>query len=130
MLGRVLQNPDALSSIMKIAQGLRNGGDQKTAPPQQSREPQQQVQDEPQDTEQNDREENAQESNDISNVNLLNSFGPQLSRLFKHDENRSHLLVALKPYLGKNRREKVDSILNILQLMELADSSGLIQPRK
>ena len=112
MLGRVLQNPEALGSIMKLAQGLKNNDN--TAPaPQQNGQP-----DESEDTIPEDGE-NQREQNTAS----------QLPRLFNHDENRTRLLIALKPYLGKNRREKVDSIMNMLQLMELAGSANLL-PRR
>ena len=46
---------------------------------------------------------------------------PQKKRL----ENHRRLLQALQPYLGKERRERVDFILKLLQLMELAGQIGL-----
>ncbi|MHB1151874.1 MAG: hypothetical protein ACYCWE_05395 [Eubacteriales bacterium] len=139
VLGRVLQNPEALSSIMKLAQGLRNNSEQNSAPaPQQnqttqqtqapSRPPQEQDMLPPEDRNIKPAE-NTQDTPDVPAGNILGMAGPQLSRLFNHDENRSRLLVALKPYLGKNRREKVDSIMNILQLMELAGTANLLPPR-
>lgn len=108
MLGRVLQNPEALGSIMKLAQGLKNNDN--TAPAPQRNDSEDTI---PED------DENQGEQNTVS----------QIPRLFNHDENRTRLLIALKPYLGKNRREKVDSIMNMLQLMELAGSANLL-PRR
>ena len=40
-------------------------------------------------------------------------------------EDEKQLLLALRPYLSKTRREKIDFILKILQLLELAGSLGL-----
>ena len=109
MLGRVLQNPEALSGIMKLAQGLKNNENTASAPRQnESGEAM------PEEKRENQGEQNAES---------------QLPRLFSHDENRSHLLTALNPYLGQNRREKVDSIMNMLQLMELAGNANLL-PRR
>ncbi len=136
VLGRVLQNPEALSSIMKLAQGLRNNGEQNSAPaPQQNQTTQQPQPQQPMQTSQEqdmlppeDRDIQPRESTpDVPVGNFRDAAG--LSRLFNHDENRSKLLFALKPYLGKNRREKVDSIMNILQLMELAGTANLFPPR-
>lgn len=149
VLGRVLQNPEALSSIMKLAQGLRNNGEQNSAPAPQQTQNQQHPQtplrppqplrtpqevNPPQDMlppEDHDIQppESMRDSPDVQAGNFLGLAGPQLSRLFNHDENRSRLLIALKPYLGKNRREKVDYIMSILQLMELAGSANLLPPR-
>lgn len=157
VLGRVLQNPEALSSIMKLAQGFRNNGEQNSAPaPQQTQIPQQpqaplrppqslrtpqevkfprgvpspQEQDMlPPEDQDLQPPESIQDTPDVPTGNFRDIAGPQLSRLFNHDENRSRLLIALKPYLGKNRREKVDYIMNILQLMELAGTANLLPPR-
>lgn len=151
MLGRVLQNPEALSGIMKLAQGLRNNGEQNSAPaPQQAQNSQQSqtplrppqslrtsgsvpsaqgqgiLSSENQDLQPS---ESTVDTPDVPAGNFRDIAGPQLSRLFNHDENRTRLLVALKPYLGKNRREKVDYIMNILQLMELAGTANLLPPR-
>lgn len=120
MLGRVLQNPEALSGIMKLAQGLMNNGGEGTAPP-----PQQSTQ-------------NTQNTSDTSNKSVMSDMPEgdthealsktEIPRLFVHDENRTRLLAALKPYLGKSRREKVDYILNLLRLMELVGSANLLPP--
>lgn len=145
MLGRVLQNPEALSGIMKLAQGLRNNGEQNSSPaPQQAQNSQQsqtplrprtsegvpsaqgQGPSEDQDLQPS---ESTMDSPDVPVGNFRDIAGPQLSRLFNHDENRTRLLIALKPYLGKNRREKVDYIMSILQLMELAGTANLLPPR-
>ena len=46
----------------------------------------------------------------------------------REDERR--LLLALRPYLGKTRQDKIDFILKILQLLELAGSLGLTTDQK
>lgn len=119
MLGRVLQNPEALSGIMKLAQGLMNGGGEGVAPrPQQSTQSQSTT---------DASETSASETQYMSEGDMREAISKSdLPRLFAHDENRTRLLSALKPYLGKGRREKVDYILNILRLMELAGSANLI----
>lgn len=112
MLGRVLQNPEALGSIMKLAQGLMNGGGEGVAP-----QPQQSTQ----------NAQNTPDTPDMPEGDMREAISKsELPRLFVHDENRTRLLAALKPYLGKSRREKVDYILNILRVMELAGSANLI----
>lgn len=42
-------------------------------------------------------------------------------------DNRAALLRALKPYLNAERRKKVDSLLQILKLLQLAEASGLLK---
>ena len=122
MLGRVLQNPEALSGIMKLAQGLmNNGGGESTAP-------------QPQQSTQNTSGTTAINTSDMSDMpegGIREALSKtELPRLFVHDENRTRLLAALKPYLGKSRREKVDYILNILRVMELAGSANLLPLHK
>ena len=111
MLGRVLQNPDALSGIMKIAQNIKSNSDGTASSPQRD------------DDGGSDRTPELPEGQ-IREVLARADF----SRF--HDENRTRLLTALKPYLGKGRREKVDYILNILRLMELAGAANLLPPQK
>ena len=53
-----------------------------------------------------------------------------LSRLLggkAESENRIRLLNALRPYLGEERREKLDLILKLLKLAELGHLSGLLK---
>lgn len=38
--------------------------------------------------------------------------------------DRKKLLLALKPFMGKERRDKIDFILNILSLLDVAQSLG------
>ena len=47
----------------------------------------------------------------------------ETSNRAREDERR--LLLALRPYLNETRREKIDFVLKILQLLELAGSLGL-----
>lgn len=41
-------------------------------------------------------------------------------------ENLIRLLIALKPYVGKERCTKIDSIVKILKLIRLSEQSGLL----
>lgn len=43
----------------------------------------------------------------------------------KAREDERQLLLALRPYLNETRREKIDFVLKILQLLELASNLGL-----
>ena len=43
---------------------------------------------------------------------------------FRGREDEKRLLLALRPYLNEARREKIDFVLRILQLLELAGSLG------
>ena len=51
-----------------------------------------------------------------------------ISRHSREDER--NFLVALRPYLNETRREKIDFILKILQLLELAGTLGLTFDQK
>lgn len=122
MLGRVLQNPEALSGIMKLAQGLMTGGGEGVAP-----RPQQSTQSAQSQSTPDASDTSTSETQYMSEGDMREAISKSdIPRLFAHDENRTQLLAALKPYLGKGRREKVDYILNILRLMEFAGSTNLI----
>lgn len=47
----------------------------------------------------------------------------------KHIENeqRMQLLLALKPYMDDNRREKIDYMLKIMKLFQITEIGGLIK---
>lgn len=42
-------------------------------------------------------------------------------------ENLIRLLIALKPYVGKERCSKIDSIVKILKLVRLSEQTGLLK---
>lgn len=86
MLGKVLNDPQAMNGIMKIAQGLMNNS--------------------PSSDEQ--REEHSEP--EAPKKEMPSRLPPELisglPRLLAYDENRVNLLNALKPYLSEGRRER------------------------
>jgi len=112
MLGRVLNDPQAMSGLMKIAQGLMNNSSQEESSP--ARPPV------PESDEAPEREEAPSPQSPLSQLppGLLSG----LPRILSYDENRANLLNALKPYLSDGRRDKVEHILNILKILQLAGS--------
>lgn len=52
---------------------------------------------------------------------MLLRAGKAISGLQKKPDDRCLLLSALKPYLRKERRSRVDEAIRILQLMRLAE---------
>lgn len=52
---------------------------------------------------------------------LLMKVGKAVSGLQNKPDPRCSLLAALKPYLRKERRERVDEAMRLLQLMRLAE---------
>ena len=50
---------------------------------------------------------------------------PALPSQNKAREDERRLLMALRPYLNETRKEKIDFVLKILQLLELAGTLGL-----
>ena len=50
---------------------------------------------------------------------------PSLPSSHKAREDERRLLMALRPYLNETRKEKIDFVLKILQLLELAGTLGL-----
>lgn len=67
--------------------------------------------------------------NGVGNGNFSGDTGIGLQRLLggkTEAENRIRLLNSLRPYLGEDRRAKLDIILKLLKLAELGQLSGLL----
>ena len=66
-------------------------------------------------------EENETKEND-SNMPNSDELGRMMSIIgamkSKSDDNRANLLLALRPHLSQKRREKVDSAVKLLKLIE------------
>ena len=101
LLGRVLNDPAAMGNIMKIAQGLMNNPSPPSPEPEQEEPP-------------------AQNDNGNPAAQLPPGLLSGLPKILSYDENRANLLKALKPYLSDGRREKVEHILNILNILQMA----------
>ncbi|MBE6639156.1 MAG: hypothetical protein E7616_06850 [Ruminococcaceae bacterium] len=75
--------------------------------------------------------ENTPKDSATSNISPPASASPSLPVIGKQDsdnrarEDERRLLMALRPYLNETRREKIDFVLKILQLLELAGNLGL-----
>jgi hypothetical protein len=91
LLGAMLQNPAALSMLSSLLAGGLGGNGSHTPPPPK----------EPCETE------------------ACPATTPCLSPPPRQDDNRTCLLNALRPYLSPARCHTIDSLLRILELMEL-----------
>ena len=107
-LGAILGNPDAMSQIMALAQSL---GGSSPAPEEQAPAPPPPALSSP-----------AAPVPDLSS--LLASLDPQtiqngmqlLSEFSRGEDQRTALLLALKPFLKEDRRAKIDRAVQIAQL--------------
>ncbi len=45
----------------------------------------------------------------------------------EENEHRRRLLLALRPYMDEGRRDKIDMLVKILDLMKLSDLGGLLK---
>lgn len=56
-------------------------------------------------------------------LDALLQIGDLLSQMNKEDE-RAHLLLALKPFISESRRPKIDSAVKLLKLVKMAEAAG------
>lgn len=121
MLGSVLSNPEAMSSILRVASslGLNSTDGAKTDSTvsygETDRSPEVAA----------DRPLSAHAAEETATAAPLPSVpSPKKAA---GDEDRIKLLNALRPYLGDDRRKRVDSVLGILRLLRVAEESGLLR---
>jgi hypothetical protein len=108
MLNKVISNPEAMQKIIKLAGEMKgaSAGD-----------------------------DDAEGDKAVSAANLIekadghNTYSEHDNK-DKHksdeeEENRIKLLIALKPYLNEERREKADMIIRLLKLMRFTDLNEL-----
>ncbi len=107
MLGKVISNPEAMQTIMKIAGELK---DAKT-------ETAEAEEDNPQPAADGSTEQTA-----VANPHHHHHEGKKRD---EEEENRIRLLVALKPYLNDDRREKADIMIRLLKLLRFTDLNEL-----
>ncbi len=135
MLSKLLENPEALSSVMKIAGSLMNNIPNETS----------ESQAEPSNIKPNSISRNndgsmntfENSSNDAVPTSAQQSM-PDLSALSalvgiadkanKKSDPRCNLLNALRPYMSHGRTEKIDMMIKALGLAELAD--GFLNNKK
>jgi len=105
-LSELLSNPDAVDKIRNMAGTLLGGEEKKSAP----------KSDVPFDM-----------PDDIDIGAIMNIMGALNS---SGNDSRSQLLLALKPHLSESRRERVDSAIKILKLVNvlpLLKDQGLLK---
>jgi len=105
-LSELLSNPDAVDKIRNMAGTLLGGEEEKSSP-------------------KNDMTFDI--PNDIDIGAIMNIMGALNS---SGNDNRSQLLSALKPHLSEPRRERVDSAIKILKLINvlpLLKDQGLLK---
>lgn len=106
MLKSVLQNPEALSGVMKLAQGMMNSKDINA------------------DSRSDNAEFQRDNTNSQDNIESMRRALPNLPSSFAYDEDRVRLLKALRPYLGEKRRKKIDNIVSMMTLLKMFSEKG------
>ena len=99
-LAELLNDPESLNHLREMAENILGNNDKKETPP---------------------------ESSDSSGGWFDNIDPLQLGKIMSimsrlkagHDDNRAKLLLALKPHLSEPRREKVDTAIKLLKLIDL-----------
>jgi len=112
-ISKILEDPESMAKIREMASSLF-GGSGEPAP-------------EPQSTESLSKETQNMGGLEGFDMNTLMKIGRVLNR--KSTDNRSALLLALKPHLSEERRGRVDKavkILKIVDLLPLIKDSGII----
>ncbi len=121
MVQGLLENPQMMQSIMGLL------GNLKESPPSAEKNVS--------DTEDVKEQNNSSENSERDMSSLLSLLGNTSSNKENSKEgretnnrpcpsDRKALLLALKPFLGKERRDKIDFILNVLSLLDVAESLG------
>ena len=105
MLKGVMSDPETMSKLMSVAQGLMGSQPSGNDKPHDT-EPKQS-------TEASEPEPKAQPSNAKHNP------------LSSGNEERIALISAIRPYLSPERRRSADSLIKMLKMMKLADMSKL-----
>ena len=100
-LDKILSNPAMMAQIKSLADTMTEDGEAKTPPP---TEPTQAAPEPPQ-------------TDTPAAMPALFSPAPGMEKNIK---NTRALLLALKPYLDDKRRDKIDKMLNMLRLAEMA----------
>lgn len=110
-LAEILNDPDSLNRVREMAEGLLGGQktENKNAPPDIS---------------------SALEGGGFDATQIAKIMSVMSRLKGGGDDNRSNLLLALKPHLSAPRREKVDTAIKLLKLIDLLPflkDSGLFE---
>lgn len=109
-LDKILSNPAMMAQIKSLADTMTEDGEAKASPPP----PPAQAAAEP---EQASAPEAPPQTETPAAMPALFSPAPGMEKNIK---NTRALLLALKPYLDDKRKEKIDKMLNMLRLAEMA----------
>ncbi len=94
-LAEILNDPESMNRVREMAESILSNQDKKEEPP-------------------DDSVFGIPDSNELMNIMSI------VSKLnAKNDDARTNLLSALKPHLSEPKREKVDTAIKILRLLEL-----------
>lgn len=101
-IGSILENPETMQKIMALAQSLNagQGKDQKQPPPKQ----------------QNESPVNAFPDLDLSFIQKLSGLAKQSGI----DKNEQSLLAALRPYLSRERINKLEKAMRAAKMARMA----------
>lgn len=110
MISKLTENPEMMKTLMGIAGKLKNSSD--------SQENYNYTENSPQKYEHNDSDKRNCEKND--SCHTKNKKGDDA-------ENLIRLLLALKPYVGDDRCDKIDGIIKILKFVQLSEKTGLFK---
>ena len=99
-LAELLNDPESLNRVREMAENILGNSDQKQTPPESS-----------------DSSGGWFDGLDSAQLGKIMSIMSRLKS--NHDDNRAKLLLALKPHLSEPRREKVDTAIKLLKLIDL-----------
>lgn len=132
-LGKLLDDPEALKSAMKLASELKNSGalsglfgekNEKNEKNEYKENEEEYRREESAYTER--KEEKAGEKPQRDDFRYENAEGSGTHRE-NRDADRRELLRALRPYMSRERQERIDTVLRILSLLETAEKLGLVR---
>ena len=99
-LAELLNDPESLNRVREMAENILGNNDKKETPPESS-----------------DSSGGWFDGLDSAQLGKIMSIMSRLKS--NHDDNRAKLLLALKPHLSEPRREKVDTAIKLLKLIDL-----------
>ena len=110
MISKLTENPEMMKTLMGIAGKLKDGSG--------SQEMHNYTESSPQKYEYKNKDDCGDEKNDVCHTK--NKKGDDA-------ENLIRLLLALKPYVGAERCDKIDGIIKILKFVQLSEKTGLFK---
>ncbi len=115
IISKLTENPEMMKSLMGIAGNLMNsnndnGGKSETA-----------------EKYENNRSAPRDKGYDRKEERHYEDIQQNHRKRGDDAENLIRLLLALKPYVGPDRCDKIDSIIKILKLVQLSEKTGLLK---